>query len=94
MQHPFISDLSDKSMDELQNSIQDLTQKLTFVYRTQNSHMMRQIQMVLESYKTEYSKRIDDIYKKQNLQNKINISKDNKWQHEFNATSNLFRVFM
>jgi hypothetical protein len=78
MQHPFISDLSDKSMDELQNSIQDLTQKLTFVYRTQNSHMMRQIQMVLESYKTEYSKRIDDIYKKQNLQNKINISKDNK----------------
>jgi hypothetical protein len=78
MQHPFISDLSDKSMDELQNSIQDLTQKLTFVYRTQNSHMMHQIQMVLESYKTEYSKRIDDIYKKQNLQNKINISKDNK----------------
>jgi hypothetical protein len=78
MQHPFISDLSDKNMEELQNTIQDLTKKLTFVYRTQNSAMIHQIHMVLDSYKTEYSKRIDDIYKKQNMNNKINISTDNK----------------
>ena len=77
MQHPFINDLSDKSMDDLQNTIQDLTKKLNFVYRQQNGPMIAQMMMVLESYKTEYSKRIDEIYKKQNLQNKINISKDN-----------------
>jgi hypothetical protein len=78
MQHPFINDLSDKSMEDLQNIIQDLTKKLNFVYRQQNGPMIAQMMMVLESYKNEYSKRIDEIYKKQNLQNKINISKDNK----------------
>lgn len=77
MQHPFINDLSDKSMEDLQNTIQDLTKKLNFVYRQQNGPMISQMMMVLESYKNEYSKRIDEIYKKQNLQNKINISKDN-----------------
>lgn len=78
MQHPFIHDLSGKSMEELQNTIQDLTTKLNFVYRSQNGPMIQQMQMVMESYRTEYAKRIDDIYKKQNLQNKINISKENK----------------
>jgi hypothetical protein len=78
MQHPFIHDLSGKSMEELQNTIQDLSTKLNFVYRSQNGPMIQQVQMVMESYRAEYAKRIDDIYKKQNLQNKINISKENK----------------
>lgn len=77
MQHPFINDLSDKSMEDLQNTIQDLTKKLNFVYRQQNGPMIAQMLMVLESYKNEYGKRIDEIYKKQNLNNKINISKNN-----------------
>jgi hypothetical protein len=76
MQHPFINDLSDKTLDELQNTIQDLSKKLNYVYRAQNGAMINQILMVLDSYKIEYNKRIDEIYKKQNLQNKINISKD------------------
>jgi hypothetical protein len=76
MQHPFIHDLSGKSMEELQNTIQDLSAKLNFVYRSQNGPMIQQMQMVMESYRAEYAKRIDDIYKKQNLQNKINISKE------------------
>lgn len=78
MQHPFINDLSGKSMEDLQNTIQDLTKKLNFVYRTQNGPMISQLHMMLDSYKTEYTKRMDDIYKKQNLTNKINISNDNK----------------
>ena len=77
MQHPFINDLSSKSMEDLQNTIQDLTKKLNFVYRKQNGPMISQMLMILDSYKTEYNKRIDDIHKKQNLTNKINISKDN-----------------
>lgn len=78
MQHPFITDLTGKSVDELQNTINDLNKKLNFVYRTQNGPMIQQMNMVLESYKAEYNKRVDEIYKKQNLQNKINISKDSK----------------
>jgi hypothetical protein len=78
MQHPFINDLAGKTIEELQNTIQDLTKKLNFVYRSQNGPMIQQMLMVLESYKAEYSKRIDEVYKKQNLGNKINISKDNK----------------
>jgi hypothetical protein len=77
MQHPFISDLSDKSLDDLQNAIQDLTKKFTFAARNQNGPMMHQMQMVIESYKIEYNKRIDEIYKKQNIGTKINITKDN-----------------
>lgn len=78
MQHPFINDLTGKTIEELQNTIQDLTKKLNFVYRSQNGPMIQQMLMVLESYKAEYSKRIDEVYKKQNLGNKINISKENK----------------
>ncbi len=78
MQHPFINDLGGKTIEELQNTIQDLTKKLNFVYRSQNGPMIQQMLMVLERYKVEYSKRIDEVYKKQNLGNKINISKDNK----------------
>lgn len=65
-------------MDELQNTIQDLTKKLNFVYRQQNGQMISQMRMALESYRVEYSKRIDEAYKKQNLQSKINVSKDSK----------------
>ena len=78
MQHPFISDLSDKSLEDLEKTISDLTKKLTFVYRMQNQPMIQQMHMVLESYKTEYAKRIDDMYKKQNLGSKIQVSKDNE----------------
>jgi hypothetical protein len=77
MQHPFITSLTDKSIEELETSINDLTKKLTIVYRMQNQAMIQQIQMVLESYKTEYSRRMDEMYKKQNLGSKIKISKDN-----------------
>ena len=76
MHHPFITNLSDKSIDDLQNTINDLSNKLNYVSRMQNGPMMQQMNMALDSYKTEYNKRIDELYKKQNLQSKINISKD------------------
>ena len=74
MQHPFISDLSGKTLDELQKAITDLTGKLSFASRIQNGAMLNQLHMILDSYRTEYSHRMDEMYKKQNLQNKINIS--------------------
>jgi hypothetical protein len=75
MEHPFMPDISDKTVDELQASMNDLTKKLTFAHRMGQSFMINQIQMVLEGYKTEYAKRMDDLYKKQNIQNNIQITK-------------------
>jgi hypothetical protein len=77
MQHPFITDLSDKSMEDLVTIMGDLTKKLNFAYRMQNSAMVGQLHMIMESYKNEYNKRMDALYKKQNLNNSINIQ-DNK----------------
>lgn len=78
MQHPFIHDLSGKSLEDLQNTLTDLNKKLTFAYRTQNGPLIHQLSMVIESYRTEYSKKMDDIIKKQNINTKISITKDNE----------------
>ena len=61
MTHPFISSLSDKSMEELQTAIQDLTTQLL---------------MILDSYKQEHNRKMDDLLKKQNTQTQISIKKE------------------
>ena len=76
MQHPFIGDLSDKSMEDLSNTISDLTKKLGFAYRMQNGPMIHQIGMVMESYKAEYNKKMDEMFKKQNLQSAVKVQKE------------------
>jgi len=73
MEHPFMPDISNKTIDELQSSIQDLTGKLTFAHRTGKEFLVNQISMVLEGYNKEYAKRMDELYKKQNIQNNIKI---------------------
>jgi hypothetical protein len=76
MEHPFILNLSDKTVEELQNTISSLTNKLTFAYRTGNQPLVNQLTMAMESYKKEYSKKMDDMVKKKDLENKINIQKE------------------
>lgn len=78
MEHPFLSSssLRDKSLEELQNTINDLTSKLTFAYRTRNGALIGQVQMVMESYRNEYNRKMDELIKKQNIQNRINIRKE------------------
>jgi hypothetical protein len=78
MQHPFINDLSDKTMDELTKTIGDLQSKMSFALRMQNGTMIQQLRMVIESYNVEYTKRIDAMYEKRNVQGQINISGENK----------------
>lgn len=73
MEHPFMPDISDKSVEELQTAMTDLTSKLTFAYRMQNQPLVHQLQMVIEGYKKEYTKKMNEIFDKQNIQNKINI---------------------
>jgi hypothetical protein len=75
MEHPFITDLSDKSIDQLQDTISGLYKKLTFAQRTGNGPLVQQLNMVLESYKKEYQKKIDVMIKKQNIEGQVRISK-------------------
>lgn len=76
MEHPFIHDLSNKSLEELQSTLSSLGNKLTFAYRTNNGPLISQIQMVMESYKVAYNKKMDELIKKQNINTKISITKD------------------
>ena len=78
MQHPFINNLSDKSLEDLQTSITDLMKKLNFAYGMQNGPMIHQISMVLESYKAEHNKKMDAIMKKQNIQTTVSVEKEAK----------------
>jgi hypothetical protein len=79
MEHPFINDLSDKNMEELQDAISSLNQKLTFAYRTGNQPLIHQLHMVLESYRNQHKKKMDELFAKQKLNTQINIqSNDNK----------------
>lgn len=77
MEHPFINDLSDKTLDELQSSISDLSRKLTYAYRTRNQPLINQLHMALESYRKEHTKQMDDLMKQQNIDMRVNIEKDN-----------------
>ena len=78
MEHPFLSSqsLADKTIEELQTSITDLTNKLSFAYRTGNRPLINQLQMVIESYRNQASKKMDEIFKKQNIQTNVNIEKE------------------
>ena len=75
MEHPFITDLSDKSIEQLQETLTGLYSKLTFAQRTGNQPLIQQISMVIESYKKEYQKKIDAMIKKQNIEGQVRISK-------------------
>lgn len=76
MEHPFISSLSNKTLEELQTAITDLNNKLSFAYRMQNSSMINQLLMVLDSYKAEHGRKMDTLLKKQGDKTKINIEKE------------------
>lgn len=78
MKHPFINDLSDKTLDELQNVISGLMNKLTFAYRTGNGPLIHQLQMALENYKEAYSQKMDDMMNKQKINTKISIEKNSQ----------------
>lgn len=76
MEHPFINDLSDKSLEELQTAISGLMNKLNFAYRTSNGPLISQLNLALNSYKSAYQKKMDEMIKKQNLLQQVKITKD------------------
>ena len=76
MEHPFINDISDKNLEELQNTVSDLNSKLTFAYRTGNQPLIHQLQMVIESYRNQMNKKMDEVFAKQKIKTQINIQSD------------------
>ena len=75
MEHPFITDLSDKSLEDLQTTISSLSNKLNYAYRTSNGPLIQQINMALESYRGAYKKKMDELISKQNVLSQVKISK-------------------
>lgn len=75
MEHPFINDLSDKTLEELQEAISGLLNKLNFAYRSGNAPLIHQLNMVIESYRNQQRKKMDEIFAKQKLNTAINIEK-------------------
>lgn len=73
MEHPFINNLDDKSLEDLQNTISSLTSKLTFAYRTGNGPLIQQLTMAIESYKNAYTKKMDELIKKQKIQTTVKV---------------------
>jgi hypothetical protein len=80
MEHPFLNkaDLKEMSTEQLQEQMASLTNKLTFAYRTGNGPLIHQLQMVLETYRNQFTTKMDELFEKQNIKNKINIESDNK----------------
>jgi hypothetical protein len=78
MEHPFINNnsLSTKTLEELQELLSNLTNKLSFAYRTGNGPLIQQLQMALESVRNQHRKKMDDIFDKQKIGTKINIQSD------------------
>ena len=80
MEHPIINkaDLKELSVEELQEKMSSITNKLTFAYRTGNGPLIHQLQMVLETYRNQFTTKMDELFEKQNIKSKINIETDKK----------------
>ena len=68
-------DIADKTLDELQSSISDLSRKLSFAYRMNNQGLINQLSMVIEGYNQEYRKKMDELFAKQQIDTRISVEK-------------------
>jgi hypothetical protein len=55
--HPMIGDLSDKSLDDLLKTTNDLHKKMAWAARMGHNHMIQQMRSVLDTYQEEINKR-------------------------------------
>ena len=78
--HPFIGDLSSKTLPELEEKMAELNKKLTFVSRSNNFAMINQIMLALNSYRSEYARRQEEMWSKKSdkLVGKIDIQNTSK----------------
>lgn len=78
MEHPFAPNLSQETTEDLSEKISTLNSRLQWAFRMGKHDMVRQMQMVIESYRNEYQKRMEEQWNKksggQSLDKKIDIS--------------------
>lgn len=78
MEHPFASSeilADDLSINQLQEKITQLTQRLSFSYSTGNHALIEQLRMLLDSYNEAYRIKLEKLLPpSQNFSDKIDIS--------------------
>jgi hypothetical protein len=67
MEHPLIGDLNNLTLDELSTRVADLNSKLSMAMRTGNGHLCNQIRMAIESYNVKYQEKLQESYKKSDV---------------------------
>ena len=67
MEHPLIGDLNNLTLDELSTKVADLNSKLSMAMRTGNGHLCNQIRMAIESYNVKYQEKLQESYKKSDV---------------------------
>jgi hypothetical protein len=60
MEHPLIGNISDLTVEQLSERINELHRKLGIAQRTGNGHLGNQIRMALESYQNQYQNKLRD----------------------------------
>ena len=55
--HPLMSNLTDKTLDELLKSINETYKKISFAGKMGNSAMVNQLRMIADTYQEEINKR-------------------------------------
>lgn len=78
MEHPFIKNLDTLSLEELQTKISDLTSKLNFAHRINNTALIHQLNMALESYRNAQGKKMSEMMSKVTSAIKIENTNVNK----------------
>lgn len=75
MEHPLIGDLNSLTIDELSTKVSELNSKLSMAMRSGNGHLCGQIRMAIESYQIKYQEKLQESYKKSDVDfgGKINI---------------------
>lgn len=75
MEHPLIGPLDSLTIDELGTKITELNKKMSVAQRMGNGNLCNQLRMALESYNTKYREKLEETYKKSqvNFDDKINI---------------------
>ena len=75
--HPLLGNLQNLSDDELQKKISDLNTRFMQAYRSGTTHIIPQIQMIIEDYRAELSRR--NALKLKEMEEKFNkANKDGK----------------
>jgi hypothetical protein len=79
MEHPFIHDLDELSLEQLGTKISELNKKLGIAYRTGNSYLCDQIRMAINSYQSKYQQKTAEMHAPKgdgddNFDSKIDIS--------------------